>query len=67
VTCAMPAAAAPSVTAPNTGTGTGSITPPNTGDAGLASSSQGSSMYLVIAGAVAFVLAGIASVSYARR
>jgi hypothetical protein len=67
VTCSMPAAAAPSVTAPNTGTGTGSITPPNTGDAGLASSSQGSSMYLVIAGAVAFVLAGIASVSYARR
>jgi hypothetical protein len=67
VTCSMPAAPAPSVTAPNTGTGTGSITPPNTGDAGLASSSQGSSMYLVIAGAVAFVLAGIASVSYARR
>ncbi len=52
------------VTAPVTGTG--SITPPNTGDAGLASSSS-NAMLFVIVGAAAFVLAGIASVSYARR
>jgi hypothetical protein len=64
VTCAQPAAPAPTVTAPTTGTG--SITPPNTGDAGLASSSS-NGMLFVIVGAAAFVLAGIASVSYARR
>jgi hypothetical protein len=67
VTCSLPAAPvapAPTVTAPVTGTG--SITPPNTGDAGLASSSS-NAMLFVIVGAAAFVLAGIASVSYARR
>jgi hypothetical protein len=65
VTCSLPAApVAPTVTAPTTGTG--SITPPNTGDAGLASSSS-NAMLFVIVGAAAFVLAGIASVSYARR
>jgi hypothetical protein len=64
VTCSLPAAPAPTVTAPTTGTG--SITPPNTGDAGLASSSS-NGMLFVIVGAAAFVLAGIASVSYARR
>jgi hypothetical protein len=65
VTCSLPAApVAPTVTAPQTGTG--SITPPNTGDAGLASSSS-NAMLFVIVGAAAFVLAGIASVSYARR
>jgi hypothetical protein len=65
VTCSLPAApVAPTVTSPNTGTG--SITPPNTGDAGLASSSS-NAMLFVIVGAAAFVLAGIASVSYARR
>jgi hypothetical protein len=65
VTCSLPAApVAPTVTAPVTGTG--SITPPNTGDAGLASSSS-NAMLIVIVGAAAFVLAGIASVSYARR
>jgi hypothetical protein len=65
VTCSLPAApVAPTVTAPVTGTG--SITPPNTGDAGLASSSS-NAMLFVIVGAAAFVLAGIASVSYARR
>jgi hypothetical protein len=64
VTCSLPAAPAPTVTAPSTGTG--SITPPNTGDAGLASSSS-NGMLFVIVGAAAFVLAGIASVSYARR
>jgi hypothetical protein len=65
VTCSLPAApVAPTVTAPVTGTG--SITPPNTGDAGLASSGS-NAMLIVIVGAAAFVLAGIASVSYARR
>jgi hypothetical protein len=64
VTCSQPAAPAPTVTAPSTGTG--SITPPNTGDAGLASSSSNGMLFVVI-GAAAFVLAGIASVSYARR
>jgi hypothetical protein len=65
VTCSLPAApVAPTVTSPNTGTG--SITPPNTGDAGLASSSS-NAMLLVVVGAAAFVLAGIASVAYARR
>jgi hypothetical protein len=65
VTCSLPAApVAPTVTSPNTGTG--SITPPNTGDAGLASSSS-NAMLFVLVGAAAFVLAGIASVSYARR
>jgi hypothetical protein len=65
VTCSLPAApVAPTVTAPVTGTG--SITPPNTGDAGLASSSS-NAMLFVIVGAAAFGLAGIASVSYARR
>jgi hypothetical protein len=65
VTCSLPAApVAPTVTSPSTGTG--SITPPNTGDAGLASSSS-NAMLFVLVGAAAFVLAGIASVSYARR
>jgi hypothetical protein len=58
------APAAPTVAQPSTGTG--SITPPNTGDAGLASGSTSSSLF-VIAGAVAFVLAGLASVKFARN
>jgi hypothetical protein len=57
---------APTVNPPTTGTGTGSITPPNTGDAGLAAGSTSSSLF-VIAGAVAFVLAGLASVRFARN
>jgi hypothetical protein len=64
VTCSQPAAPAPTVAAP--ATGTGSITPPNIGDAGLASSSSNGMLFVII-GATAFVLAGIASVSYARR
>lgn len=67
VTCNLPAAPqaqAPSVPSPQTGTG--SIRPPSTGDAGLASSSS-NAMLFVIVGAVAFALAGFASVSYARR
>jgi hypothetical protein len=59
------APAAPTVEAPATGTGTGSITPPNTGDAGLASGSTSASLF-VIAG-VAFVLAGLASIRFARN
>jgi hypothetical protein len=62
VTCT---AGAPAVTAP--ATGTGSISPPNTGDAGLAATSSGSAMLYVIFGAVAFVLAGLVSFGYARR
>jgi hypothetical protein len=69
VSCTQPAvaAAAPTVTAPRTGTG-GVISPPNTGDAGLAATSTGSSWTLfVIAGAVAFALAGFAGLKFARR
>jgi hypothetical protein len=56
---------APAVTAPSTGTGT--ISPPNTGDAGLAATSGSNAMLYVIAGAIAFVMAGLASIRYARR
>jgi hypothetical protein len=56
------------VTAPNTGTGTstGTIRPPNTGDAGLASGSDSATLF-VIAGAAAFVLAGLTSLRFARN
>jgi hypothetical protein len=63
VTCTL--GTAPAVVAPDTGTGT--IRPPNTGDAGLAASSAGTAPLYVIAGAVAFVLAGFASFGFARR
>jgi len=70
VTCALPVTAAPAapiaaapIAAPRTGEG---IRPPNTGDAGLADAS-GSSWAFVLAGAVAFGLAGVASVKFARR
>jgi hypothetical protein len=68
VTCSLPVVAAPSIpippiAAPRTGEG---IRPPNTGDAGLADAS-GNGWALVLAGAAAFVLAGIASVKFARR
>ncbi len=70
VTCAIPAAVAapapaPTVRAPSTGTGP--ITAPNTGDAGLAGSSGSSWVLFVIAGAAAFALAGVASLRFARR
>jgi hypothetical protein len=55
----------PAVTAPSTGTG--SISPPNTGDAGLAAADSSSATLYVIFGAVAFVMAGLASFRYARR
>jgi hypothetical protein len=70
VTCALPVAAAPAapavaapIAAPRTGEG---IRPPNTGDAGLADAS-GSSWAFVLAGALVFALAGVASVKFARR
>jgi hypothetical protein len=69
VACTQPAvaAAAPTVTAPRTGTGT--ISPPNTGDAGLAdTSSSGFSWALVaVAGVVAFSVAGLATLKTSRR
>jgi len=65
VTVVCTEGAAPDVTAPDTGTGT--ISPPNTGDAGLASRSAGTASLFVIAGAVAFVLAGFAKFGFARR
>ena len=66
VTCNKPAT---TVTAPNTGTGasTGTIRPPNTGDAGLAAAGDSSDSLFVIAGAVAFVLAAFAGLRFARR
>jgi hypothetical protein len=72
VTCTQPAVAAapsapaPTVTAPRTGTGT--IAPPNTGDAGLADQSAGSSFALIlVAGVVAFSVAGLATLKISRR
>jgi hypothetical protein len=62
---AVAPSAPPTVTTPPTGTG-GTISPPNTGDAGLASGTSSASLF-VIAGAVAFVLAGLASVRFARN
>jgi hypothetical protein len=62
VTCT---AGAPAVTAPSTGTGT--ISPPNTGDAGLVAGSSTNATLYVIAAAIAFVMAGLASIRYARR
>jgi hypothetical protein len=67
VSCTIPAAAAPApaptVRAPSTGQG---IIPPNTGDAGLADSSSSWTLF-VIGGAVAFALAGVAGLKFARR
>jgi len=51
------AAAAPAATAPRTGQG---ITPPSTGDAGLASSNSSSMTLIAIAGAVALIATGFA-------
>jgi hypothetical protein len=71
VTCAGPAVAAPSIpapaiSAPRTGEGA-SIRPPNTGDAGLAASSTSDSMSLFVVVGAVFVLAGVATVKFARR
>ena len=67
--CTVPAPAAPTAPAVNppvTGTGTGSITPPNTGDAGLAATNSGTSSLFVIAGAMALMLAGFATFKFSR-
>lgn len=73
VSCSIPTVAAPvapvvapTVTAPRTGQGT--ISPPNTGDAGLVGSSDSSSWALFAAvGAVAFAVAGLATLKFARN
>jgi hypothetical protein len=67
VTCALPAAPVPVVQAPIAAPRTGEgIRPPNTGDAGLADASGGSSWALVIAGIVV-AFAGVATLKFARR
>lgn len=73
VSCTIPQVAAPvapvvapTVTAPRTGQGT--ISPPNTGDAGLVGSSDSSSWALLAAvGAVTFAVAGFATLKFARK
>ncbi len=50
------AAAAPTVSAPNTGTGTNSITPPNTGDAGLADAGNSGLSFGFLAGVATTLL-----------
>lgn len=68
ITCSGPsvsAPAAPSVTVPNTGTG--AIKPPNTGNAGLVADNGSSWSLFAVAGLVAFAVAGLASVKFARR
>jgi hypothetical protein len=71
VTCTQPAAApaapAPTVTAPRTGTGT--ISPPNTGDAGLAAPTSGGISWVLalVAGVAAFSVAGLATLKISRR
>ena len=62
----MAAPTAPAVNPPVTGTGTGSITPPNTGDAGLAATNSGTSSLFVIAGAMALMLAGLATFKFSH-
>jgi hypothetical protein len=71
VSCTIPTVAAPvapvapTVTAPRTGQGT--ISPPNTGDAGLVATADSSSWALFAAvGAVAFAVAGFATLKFAR-
>ena len=58
------APAPPAVTAPRTGTG---ITPPNTGDAGLVDTTGTSWALFAAVGAVAFAVAGLASLKFARK
>jgi hypothetical protein len=70
VTCTIPAAVvvaptvAPTITAPRTGQG---ITPPNTGDAGLADASGASWVLFAIGGIAALSLVGFATAKAARR
>jgi len=62
VTCTL--ATAPDVTPPDTGTGT--IKPPNTGDAGLAGGFGSSASLLVVAGATILAMAGIVRLRFSR-
>jgi hypothetical protein len=68
VTCSQPVpvapAPAPQITAPRTGTG---ITPPNTGDGGLADANGSSWSLFALAGIVALAIAGVATVRVSRR
>jgi hypothetical protein len=68
VTCNIPgptaAAPAATVSAPRTGEG---VRPPNTGDAGLASSSSSSLILFALGGDAALTLAGLATFKFARR
>ncbi|HWC29958.1 MAG TPA: hypothetical protein VG845_07755, partial [Dehalococcoidia bacterium] len=69
VTCTKGVPTTP-VTAPNTGTGTstGAIRPPNTGDAGLLDNSgHGSPWAVVVAAALSSALLGLAGLRLARR
>jgi hypothetical protein len=62
---AAPAAPAPAIVAPRTGTG---IIPPNTGDAGLVGSSSSSSWtFVALGGVFALTFAGLAAAKFARR
>ena len=63
VTCEGPAPPPP-ITAPDTGAG---ITPPSTGDAGLADRSGASATLFAVIGVVAFMVAGLATLKFARR
>jgi hypothetical protein len=71
VTCTIPTVAAPAppaaptVKAPTTGQG--NISPPNTGDAGLVDTTGSSWALFAAVGAVAFAVAGLASLKFARR
>jgi hypothetical protein len=56
--------AAPAVSAPATGTGT--LAAPRTGDGGLVGAGSSSTLYS-LAGALAFALAGVATLRFARR
>jgi hypothetical protein len=75
VTCAVPGApaaavAAPAIAAPRTGQGPAdafAIRPPNTGDAGLASSHNGNGWTLYGIAALGFALSGLAVLKFARR
>jgi hypothetical protein len=73
VACTIPAPAAPAapapaptIRAPSTGQGA-FITPPSTGDAGLADASGSSWVLFVIGGMAAFAIAGAVSFKLARR
>ena len=69
ISCTAAVSAAPTITAPRTGTGdsVSGIRPPNTGDAGLVASDNGSSTVLFALAAGVFALTGLAILRFARR